>query len=203
MNCGEGTRKDTKRLRSEDILRICILWVQRTEKCHHQQTENNAVSLFVELGDSRVPHTKFKGRKKRTSTPTFPNIPKTARFFWQAHVQLVILVHVRLHTTAREPKRAHLRVPALQTPPDFHEKTPRERKDTRRPQSKKKKRENGAGRGKKKARKFVWADVKSCGGWSCGSVPAAAFRRFFPKWAPTRFPYTGPDSSFPFAHLTA
>ena len=32
---------------------------------------------------------------------------------------------LRLHTTAREPKRAHLRVP-LQTPPKFHEKTPRE-----------------------------------------------------------------------------
>ena len=31
------------------------------------------------------------------------------------------------HTTTREPKRAHLRVPALQkTPPKFHEKTPRE-----------------------------------------------------------------------------
>ena len=29
------------------------------------------------------------------------------------------------HTTAREPKRAHLRAPALQTP-KFHEKTPRE-----------------------------------------------------------------------------
>ena len=28
--------------------------------------------------------------------------------------------------TAREPKRAHLRVPALQTPPKFHERTPRE-----------------------------------------------------------------------------
>ena len=32
------------------------------------------------------------------------------------------------HTTAREPKRAHLSVPALQTPPKFHEKTPRERR---------------------------------------------------------------------------
>ena len=31
-----------------------------------------------------------------------------------------------LHTTAREPKRAHLSAPALQTPPKFHEKTPRE-----------------------------------------------------------------------------
>ena len=29
------------------------------------------------------------------------------------------------HTTAREPKRAHLSAPALQTP-KFHEKTPRE-----------------------------------------------------------------------------
>ena len=38
-------------------------------------------------------------------------------------------------------KRAHSRVPALQTPPKFHEKTPRERK---------KKSENGGGRGKKK-----------------------------------------------------
>ena len=31
-----------------------------------------------------------------------------------------------LHTTAREPKRAHLSAPALRTPPKFHEKTPRE-----------------------------------------------------------------------------
>ena len=31
------------------------------------------------------------------------------------------------HTTARNPKRAHLSVPALQTPPKFNEKTPRER----------------------------------------------------------------------------
>ena len=31
------------------------------------------------------------------------------------------------HTTAREPKRAQL-APTLQTPPKFHEKTPRERK---------------------------------------------------------------------------
>ena len=30
------------------------------------------------------------------------------------------------HTTAREPKHAHLRAPALQTPPKFNEKTPRE-----------------------------------------------------------------------------
>ena len=31
------------------------------------------------------------------------------------------------HTTAREPKRAHLSAPALQTSPEFHERTPRER----------------------------------------------------------------------------
>ena len=31
-----------------------------------------------------------------------------------------------LHTTTRTSKRAHLSVPALQTPPKFHEKTPRE-----------------------------------------------------------------------------
>ena len=44
------------------------------------------------------------------------------------------------HTTAREPKRAHFRAPALQTPPKFHEKTPRETPRER----------NGDGRGKKK-----------------------------------------------------
>ena len=43
--------------------------------------------------------------------------------------------------TAPKRKRAHLRVPALQTPPKFHEKTPRQS-------------ENGSGRGKKKARNF-------------------------------------------------
>ena len=43
------------------------------------------------------------------------------------------------HTTAREPKRAHLRVPALQTPPKFHEKTPRETQQER----------SGGGRGEK------------------------------------------------------
>ena len=36
-----------------------------------------------------------------------------------------------LHTTTREPKRAHLTPPALQTPPKFHEKTPRERQKDR------------------------------------------------------------------------
>ena len=34
-------------------------------------------------------------------------------------------------TTAREPKRAHFRALALQTPPKFHEKTPRERQRER------------------------------------------------------------------------
>ena len=29
------------------------------------------------------------------------------------------------HTTAREPKRGHFRAPALQTPPKFHERTPK------------------------------------------------------------------------------
>ena len=33
--------------------------------------------------------------------------------------------------TAPDPKRAHLRVPALQTPPKFNEKTPRERQEER------------------------------------------------------------------------
>ena len=42
------------------------------------------------------------------------------------------------HTTVREPKRAHLRVPTLQTPPKFHGKTQREKKN-----------EIGAGEGKK------------------------------------------------------
>ena len=35
------------------------------------------------------------------------------------------------HTTAREPKRAHFRVPAFKTPPKFNEKTPRERQKER------------------------------------------------------------------------
>ena len=35
------------------------------------------------------------------------------------------------HTTAREPKRAHLSVPALETPPKLHEMTPRERENER------------------------------------------------------------------------
>ena len=35
-----------------------------------------------------------------------------------------------LHTTAREPKRVHLRVLALQTSPKFHEKTQRERENS-------------------------------------------------------------------------
>ena len=44
-------------------------------------------------------------------------------------------------------KRAHLSAPALQTPPKFHEKTPRERE-------REKKSENGSGRGKKSANFF-------------------------------------------------
>ena len=46
----------------------------------------------------------------------------------------------------REPKRAHLSAPALQTPPKFHEKTPRERR----------KNEISGGRERKKRAKF-WA----------------------------------------------
>ena len=46
------------------------------------------------------------------------------------------------HTTAREPKRAHFMVPALQTPPKFHEKTHPERH---------KKNEMEAERGKQKS----------------------------------------------------
>ena len=38
------------------------------------------------------------------------------------------------HTTARVPKRVYLREAVFKTPPEFHEKTPKERKkDTRRP----------------------------------------------------------------------
>ena len=53
-----------------------------------------------------------------------------------------------LHTTAREPKRAHFRVPALQKHHQkFHEKTPREIKRAN----------MGAGEEKKKKREFFWA----------------------------------------------
>ena len=45
------------------------------------------------------------------------------------------------HTTARDPKRAHFRVPAFKTPPKFNEKTPRETQKER----------NGGGKGKKKS----------------------------------------------------
>ena len=45
------------------------------------------------------------------------------------------------HTTAREPKRTHFRVPAFKTPPKFHEETPRETQKER----------NGGGKGKKKS----------------------------------------------------
>ena len=54
-----------------------------------------------------------------------------------------------LHKTTREPKRAHLTHPALQTPPKFHEKTP----------EKDKKSEHGAGEGKKSAK--FWASHPS------------------------------------------
>ena len=49
------------------------------------------------------------------------------------------------HTTTREPKRAHLTPPALQTLPKFHEKTPRERRKERIMRQE---------RGKKKSAKF-------------------------------------------------
>ena len=60
------------------------------------------------------------------------------------------------HTTAREPKRAHLNAPALQTPPKFNERTPRERK----------KNENCGGRREKKERNFG----RSGGGLSGGGL---------------------------------
>ena len=54
------------------------------------------------------------------------------------------------HTTAREPKRAHLSVPALQTPPKFNEKTPREGRKERilRREREKKERNFGRSRGR-------------------------------------------------------
>ena len=52
---------------------------------------------------------------------------------------------VMLKTTAREPKRTHLTVPAFKKPPKLNEKTPRETQKER----------NGGGRGKKKAK--FWA----------------------------------------------
>ena len=61
-------------------------------------------------------------------------------------------------------KRAHLRVPALQTPPKFHERTSRERE-------REKKGANGSGRGKKEERNFG----RSGGGRSCGRVPRRGF----------------------------
>ena len=48
------------------------------------------------------------------------------------------------HDSPRTPSVAHFRAPALQTPPKFHERTPRERK----------KKENCGGRREKKARNF-------------------------------------------------
>ena len=62
--------------------------------------------------------------------------------------------------TAPKRKRAHLRVPALQTPPKFHEKTPRQS-------------ENGSGRGKKKARNFGPPDFgpPPFGPPRCGAPP--------------------------------
>ena len=93
-------------------------------------------------------------------------------------------------------KRAHLRVPALQTPPNFHEKTPRERE---------KKSENGSGRGKKKSAK-CWAPPPSgpppfepsrCGAHPSGTHPSSPnpwSPNFFLVWAP---PLCAPDPSGP------
>ena len=60
------------------------------------------------------------------------------------------------HTTEREPKRAHLSPPALQTP-KFNEKTPRETQKER----------NGSGRGKNKREILGGAEGGGSGvGWS-------------------------------------
>ena len=68
---------------------------------------------------------------------------KISRFFFlsRSHLRLWGRSRRGFHTTAREPKRAQLRAPALQTPPKFHEKTPRERQ---------KKAEMGTGEKKKR-----------------------------------------------------
>ena len=78
------------------------------------------------------------------------------------------------HDSPRTPKRAHFRAPALQTPPKFHEKTPRERKRAR----------MGAGEGKKNA--HFWASHPS-GPPPFGppSAPHPSGPNFFQVWSPT------------------
>ena len=72
------------------------------------------------------------------------------------------------HTTAREPKRAHFRVPAFKTPPKFNEKTPRETQKER----------NGGGRGKKKSEILGGpAEGGSGGGGSSGGVVGGRWSR--------------------------
>ena len=61
----------------------------------------------------------------------FFTLPPPFRSFSLSECLLVEFWPPGFHTTAREPKRAHLRVPALQTKTKFHEKTPRERQKER------------------------------------------------------------------------
>ena len=80
-----------------------------------------------------------------------------------------------LHTTAENSKRAHLRVRALQTPPKFNEKTPRETQKER----------NGGGKGKKKREIF-------------GPPPFGASTLRGPNLAPPFGPHpSGPHPSGP------
>ena len=60
------------------------------------------------------------------------------------------------HTTAREPKRAHLTVQELQTPPKFHEKTPeRKERNLRREREKKERNFGQSGGGRSGTEVFI------------------------------------------------
>ena len=92
----------------------------------------------VEIGRSRNwPKSKLIGRSRTDGVCSVSSFSLSFLVWWGRRGS---------HTTAREPKRAHFRVPALQTPPEFNEKTPRETQ---------KERNGGAGKGRKRAK--FWA----------------------------------------------
>ena len=71
-------------------------------------------------------------------------------------------------------KRAHLRVPALQTPPKFHEKTPREtKKNTKETPRESKKERKWCGNGEKRAK--FWASHLRAPTAPCGPHPSGPY----------------------------
>ena len=203
---GPETSRITLTLRPATTAKEPLLFEQKHQLLvslrlsRHPQTESGPV-----LGKRAGVH--FGKKRRNPGTPSPDPLPwtlfcwtppKISRFFFPQTLPCSLSFFSSggsasrprgFHTTAREPKRAHLRVLALQTPPSFHEKTPRERerkKDTRRHPEREKMSENGSGRVKKKKTEILGSPTLR--------TPSLQPSHFLQVWASTPL---GPHTSGP------